>query len=541
MLPLGLVAANAATGVAGAADSFSSPFTDYANDTTYVGDNNGYLYAITPTFKGTPAYAGGNFPVHVNATTPASATPTAVTATTTVVTVTVANSLSIGELVTIAGVTANTGNGCTAGDVAAINGVQIPASASATQITFAATIPSATTGCTLTGATVTQGSNFLAAPVVDVGGTGNILVGDSSSNLYELTPAGATAATALALGVNGATNQGAINGGIRDAVVLDSTNGVGYVITACNPNTTGEQDTGTEGNTALVQFTFAGSTLTADVYAGLDTGANQSCSVAGYPNYAPAPDERYYALGIGSATAANNGEIIGATSGTGGQQLKELQFVSSAMQATPLNSDKPQVGTDPSPLSPLTEFYNPLGVFTVTGVTASTTVVTVTANNTFAVNDLVTLSGVASNANCAAADFPAITASMQTVASATATNFTFNANTTLTPTTGSGCTVTGATATGGPDYMFVGVVQNPTELYSFLLPNSLLVASGDAPTIQAKNTTDVAGGTSGIIVDNDSTAGQASSIYFGTLATSNSICGTTAAYCAVKLTQSALQ
>ena len=77
MLPLGLVAANAATGAAGAADSFSSPFTDYANDTTYVGDNNGYLYAITPTFKGTPAHAGGNFPVHVNATAPVSDTPTA--------------------------------------------------------------------------------------------------------------------------------------------------------------------------------------------------------------------------------------------------------------------------------------------------------------------------------------------------------------------------------------------------------------------------------------------------------------------------------
>ena len=74
MLPLGLVAANAATGVAGAADSFSSPFTDYANDTTYVGDNNGYLYAITPTFNGTPAYAGGNFPVHVSPS-PASADP----------------------------------------------------------------------------------------------------------------------------------------------------------------------------------------------------------------------------------------------------------------------------------------------------------------------------------------------------------------------------------------------------------------------------------------------------------------------------------
>jgi hypothetical protein len=542
MLPLGLVAANAATGVAGAVDSFSSPFTDYANDTIYVGDNNGYLYAITPTFKGTPAYAGGNFPVHVNATTPASATPTAVTATTMLVTVTVANSLSIGELVTIAGITANTGNGCTAGDVAAINGVQIPASASATQITFAATIPSATTGtgCTLTGATVTQGSNFLAAPVVDVGDTNNIFVGDSSSNLYALTSAGSTAATALALGVNGATNLGAVNGGIRDAVVIDSTNGVGYVATACNPNTTGEQDTGTKGNASLVQFTFTSNTLTADVTAGLDTGANQNCSVAGYPIYAPTPDERYYATGISSATAANNGEIIGAASGTGGQQFKELQFVSSAMQVTPQNSDKPQTGTGASPLSPLTEFYNPLGVFTVTGVTASTTVVTVTANNTFAINDLVTVSGVTSNANCAAGDIAPITAGMQTVVSATATNFTFN-GTIPTATTGAGCTVTGATATGGPDYMFVGVNQNPTELYSFLLPNSLLVASGAAPTSAATNTADVAGGTSGMIVDNDSTAGQASSIYFGTLATSNSICGTTAAYCAVKLTQSALQ
>ena len=92
MLPLGLVAANAATGAAGAADSFSSPFTDYANDTIYVGDNNGYLYAITPTFNGTPAYAGGNFPAHVSPS-PVPLTPTKVTATTTVVTVTVANLL----------------------------------------------------------------------------------------------------------------------------------------------------------------------------------------------------------------------------------------------------------------------------------------------------------------------------------------------------------------------------------------------------------------------------------------------------------------
>jgi hypothetical protein len=542
MLPLGLVAANATTGVAGAVDSFSSPFTDYANDTTYVGDDNGYLYAITPTFTGTPAYAGGNFPVHVSAA-PASATPTAVKASATVVTVTVANSLSIGEFATIAGVTVNTGNGCTAADIAAINGTQTVASASTTQFTFAATIPSATTGggCTLASTTVTPGSNYLSAPVVDVGGTGNIFVGDSSSNLYALTSTGTTAATALALGVNGTTNQGAINGGIRDGAIIDSTNGVGYVVTACNPNTTGEGDTGTEGNSALVQFTFTNSTLAASVYAGLDTGANQSCTVAGYPNYAPAPDERYYALGIASATAGNNGEIIGATSGTGGQQIKELQFVSSTMQATPANNDKPQMGTDPSALSPLTEFYNSQ-LFTVTGVTATATVVTVTATNTLAPNDLVTLSNVAANAtnNCTAADIALINGGMQTVITATATNFTFDA-TIPTLTIGTGCTVTGATATGGPDYLFVGVVQNPAEIYAFLLPNALDVASGAAPTSAATNTTDVAGGTSGIIVDNDSTAGQASSIYYGTLSTSTTICGTTSAYCAVKLTHAALQ
>ncbi len=463
------------------------------------------------------------------------------TATTTTVTVTVANSLSIGELVVIAGVV-NNGGRCSAADATAINGTQTVVSASATQFTFNATIPTATTGagCTTTGATITPGSNYLSSPVVDVGDTGNIFVGDSSSNFYELTSAGITEA-ALALGVNGTTNFGAINGGIRDGAIIDSTNGVGYVVTACNPNTTGEQDTGTAGNTGLVQFTFASNTMNAVVYAGLDTGANESCTTAGFPNYAPTPDERYYALGISSATAANNGEIIGASSGTGGQQLKELQFVSSAMQTTPQNNDKPQLGNNASPISPLTEFFNSQ-LFTVTGVTASTTVVTVTANNTLAANDLITLSGVAANAanNCTAADISAIDGGIQTVVSATATNFTFNA-TIPTATTGTGCSVTGATATGGPDYLFVGVVQNPAEIYTFLLPNSLLVASGAAPTAVATNTADAAGGTSGMIVDNDSTAGQASSIYFGTLATSTTICGTTAAYCAVKLTQAGLQ
>ncbi|MGA8224853.1 MAG: hypothetical protein WB780_24635 [Candidatus Acidiferrales bacterium] len=537
MLPLGLVAANAATGAAGAADSFSSPFTDYVTDTTFVGDNNGYLYSIKPTFNATPAYAGGNFPVHVSAT-PASVAPTAVTASTTVVTVTVANTLGIGELVTIAGVAANNGNGCTAADVAVINGTQtvIAAGLSGAKFEFNATIPSATTGCNVAGATVTPGSNYLSAPVVDVSGTGNIFVGDSSANLYELTPAGTTAAPSLSVGEN-------LNGGIRDAPMIDSTNAVGYVVTACTAGTTGgETDT---TNSALIQFKFTSNTLTQVAAAGLDSGANQACTVAGFPLYAATPDDRYFVLGIASATAANNGEFIAASSGTGGQQIKAFQFVSSVLQTAPEGADKPQLGTGASVISPLTEFFNSQQ-FAVTGLTATAAVVTVTAANTLAANDLVTISGVIANPGngCTGgpnSDLSAINGVLQTVASATPTQFTFDA-TIPSPTMGTGCTVTGATATGGPDYMFMAVNQNPTELYSFLLPAEVLVPGLDnAPTPAATNTADIVGGTSAMIVDNNSTAGQASSMYFGTLATSTTVCGATAAFCAVKLTQVALQ
>lgn len=536
MLPLGLIAANAATAVAGAADSFSSPFIDYSNDTTLVGDNNGYLYSISPTFTGTPTYTGGNFPVHVSPS-PASGKPTRVTATTTVVTVTATNTLGLGELVTIAGVAANGGR-CSAADAAAINGTQTVASATGAEFTFDATIPTGTTGtgCNVTNATVTPGSSYLSAPVVDVSGTGNIFVGDSSANLYELTPTGTTAAASLSVGEN-------LNGGIRDAPIVDSTNEVGFVVTACTAGATGGEDDTT--NSALIQFTFTSNTLTENAAAELDSGANQACSVAGFPIYDPTPDARYFDLGISSSTVANNGEIITGSSGTGGQQLKAFQFVSSVLQTPPENGDKPQLGTGASVLSPLTEFFNTQN-FTVTGVTATTTTVTVTAANTLAANDMVTITGVTADAStgCTTADVNAINGGLQTVASASATQFTFTPTAAITATSGAGCTITGATAAGGPDYLFFGVEQNPSELYSLLLPSGVLVpgaASANPPVVLEHNTADVAGGTSAIIVDNDSTAGQASSLYFGTLATSTTICGTTAAYCAIKVTQAALQ
>jgi len=47
----------------GAVDRNSSPFVDYYNDVAYVGTNNGMLFKITGVFHGTPALAGGPWPV----------------------------------------------------------------------------------------------------------------------------------------------------------------------------------------------------------------------------------------------------------------------------------------------------------------------------------------------------------------------------------------------------------------------------------------------------------------------------------------------
>jgi hypothetical protein len=439
---------------------------------------------------------------------------------------------------------------CSAADVAVINGTHIVATANATTITFNATIPTATTGsCTLTApegpggtnvsATVTPGTNVLSPPSVDGNITGNIFVGDSSASMYEVTSAGVKQAT-VSLGEN-------LNGGVRAGPIIDSGNLVGYAVSACdNSGTLSGGETGGTTNAALWQFKFTSTTLTKVAGAELDTNGTQGCSGVlgtntGFPTFDPMPDMRYYLLGISSATAANNGEIIAAASGTGGQQLKTFQFANSVLQTTPegppANPDKPQIGTNNSPISPLAEFFNGQAFKpTVVAANSGTGVVTVTAPNTFAVGDTVIMTGVATNLlnGCSSADVNAING-LQTIASASGTQFTFDATI---GTTTTGCTVTNAFA--GADYLFMGVNVNPTGLYAFNLPGGLLIPGvNSAPVISATNTADVAGGTSGIVIDNDGVAGQEASLYYGTLATSTGICGTTV-YCAVKLTQNGL-
>jgi len=98
----------------------------------------------------------------------------------------------------------------------------------------------------------------------------------------------------------------------------------------------------------------------------------------------------------------------------------------------------------------------------------------------------------------------------------------------------------------GSDRMFVSTTQaSNTSNYGFEMwdiTTALTTSSAPTPTYGGafilSNFYSL--GTSGIIVDNQGTGTDQSSVYFGTLTTTNSKCGVNN-YCAVKLTQSGLQ
>jgi hypothetical protein len=102
---------------------------------------------------------------------------------------------------------------------------------------------------------------------------------------------------------------------------------------------------------------------------------------------------------------------------------------------------------------------------------------------------------------------------------------------------------------GGTDYIFFGEGDNnsgdPTNfatLYGITVSGT--TATYILPVASYPAYPNANGGTSGVVIDNlanTTTYPQASSIYFTTLASSTTVCGSTSAYCAIKLTQSAMQ
>jgi len=507
MLPLGLVT-NVTTGI----DSFSSPFVNFGDDTAFIGDDKGYLYSVTGVFWGTPAHAGGSFPVSVSA-------------------------------------------------------------------------------------------NKLSSPVVDVSNTGNIFVGDSGGYFYNYSSGGTLEGTKLTISTStaGGIRDGAIvdstnlvgyvvggcnsDGASRltqfwfttstltDKVDFDlTTNNCSspyppmYSPTPANNYYTKGISSGTDGNNGelltcqtansnpgyhVKQWQFASKAL--------DTSGpeyNVSNDVGSTPPTC-SPLNEFYGNPVGvtitavsqSTTAvtiaASNSFVVndvvgisGVASGSGSctptaaADIEGVHIIAtrSSSSFTFTGGDGTAFGTGLCTLSSPTAT---LVGYAATAVSQSGTTVTVTTPTNALVNgQTVTIAGVSGGGTGCPTGGAAAINGEQVLTSQASTSIAFNS--TLSATSGCTYTTTGATVTGPTqDYLFFGLTT--PELYTWTLP---MTGSTSGPTVTASPAP--AGGTSAIIVDNDSSSGQAASLYFGTLATSTSQCGSTAAYCAVKLTQSGL-
>ncbi|HUV69741.1 MAG TPA: hypothetical protein VMW15_08785 [Terracidiphilus sp.] len=364
--------------------------------------------------------------------------------------------------------------------------------------------------------TVSSGNN-LSAPVLDVSGTGNIFVGDSNGTLYNYVADGSSVKSYVV----GTSNTA---GGIKDGPVVDSTNSVVYAADGCN--------TGFGGSSVLDQIGFTSSTLSLKTAVSL---SSEGCS-GPITLYSPAPDNKYYNTGIGSGTASSNGELLIAYASTGGSSIAQFQFTSGTMSSTAQYTVTPYTTAGASN-SPVTEFYSSDISYTPSAISQSGNTVTVTTpTNAFVDGQIVTIAGVTSGSGGCTAGAAAAIDGQATITVTNPTTFTFTSSVsaTFTGATGNQCTLTSASATGPTvDYAFFGI--SLPEVFTYTLP---LTSSSQSTT--AFNTTSATGGTSAMIVDNDSASGQAASIYYGTQLPSITQCGSTAAFCAVKLTQSGL-
>jgi hypothetical protein len=498
MLPLGLVASLGTSGtttMTTGIDSYSSPFVDYWHDIVYVGDNGGYLYSITGVFGvfgGTPAHAGGNFPVTVHST------------------------------------------------------------------------------------------YALSSPVLDgAGTTGDIFVGDSDGYLYNYASNGTLAATALLVGTGATTTAGGVrdapivdstNSRVYAVVGCSSASGgdseltqfsfdgshltelarVPFTSTGCSDSIpmyspTPDNNYYTEGiNSGLIYagFAYDGTHANVNAYGFTTKTMNTSAYGAAYFSTSSAasfsPLTEFYGNPLGVAitnvaqssttvtiTATNSfaaNDVVGITgvvaSGTScptaavsninsGTHTIVTASTSSFTFAAPTNTITSGSCTLSSPTATLVGYA-------ATVVSQSGTTVTVTTpSNAFVAGQVVTIANVSGGTSgCPTGGAIAINAE-QVVQTQASTSITF-----ISPLSATGsCTYTtsgppAATVTGPTkDYLFFGT--NQPEAYTITLP----ISTGTTGiTTTATNTTSVAGGTSGIIVDNDSSSGQAASLYFGTLA-----------------------
>jgi hypothetical protein len=327
-------------------------------------------------------------------------------------------------------------------------------------------------------------NNALTSPVLD-SNLGMLMFGAGNGDLYGINT---TTGTVAHLVVGQGTNHA-----ILAAPIVDVTNGVTFVVdsdcgTSCAP--------GVPSGAVLVEADTK--TVTRLSEASIGIGG------AGVALYQPALDNNYY-----NNPSTGLIHLCGTGTGTDTSPWQyAFGFSGRTMSSTPATGFPMQLSTSANDLcTGWTEFFNPYAGAsdTITATSVASNVLTVTVNNSnLTVGEEVYIQGTAENfLNGQGVKVVSLIGSGPTytgfTASFTASNYTNPSDT--------------GTVTAGTDFFFFGLDGDCTLLGSSGSTTGCVVALSSDPTIPTASVT-IDGGPTGVIVDNYSTAAQASSIYF---------------------------
>jgi len=447
--------------------TISSPWIDFSGDAAYVGDLTGTVYQITPVFNGTPALGGSPWPVQVSAN--FGLTPPVLDSN--------QGLLMVGSA-----------NG---------NIYQIPIS---TPLAFTTASIGAGTSPQIVAPPIVDVTNGTTFVVASDNGTSAVLVQVNTSSLLTLSTG------AIGLGASGGTKMHLFQPAFSNAYFSDPSNGI---VSLCG---TGSLDTTPWQYT----FNFTGALMNPLPASSQQLSLGTADRCTGWtefynPNAGPA--DAITATSIASDVLT----VSTINNFTVGEQVyiqgtKESFLNGQSVIVTSL------VGTPP---------YG--------GFTANFTAADYTQNpdtGTVAPLDTITATSVASNVLTVTTNTSNLTVGENVYIQGTAESFLNGQIVAITGLLGSGPLYTGFTAnlavvgysnpsdtgtvSAGTDFFFFGLTGDCTFVSGGSASGCVVAMGNNAGTITTTSAA-VDGGPSGIVVDNYSTAAEASSIYLGSL------------------------
>jgi len=316
----------------------------------------------------------------------------------------------------------------------------------------------------------------LTSPVLD-SNLGVVMVGSANGNLYQIDVSSPTSILTLPVG-------GGVHHGIAGAPIVDVTNGTTFVVT------------GDDGASAILLEADTASMTKLSV--GRIGEGNFSGSTTDF--YEPAFSNAYY-----------NDPTTGAVElcGTGASDTTPWEYVfgfsGRQMLPSPTTSRQLSAVAGDQCSAGWTEFYNPnVGADTITSTSVTSNVLTVTSNNgNLAVGQQVYIQGTAE---------AFLNGETVTVAALLGPGPTYTGFTASFPAADYSNAADTGTASIPTDFFFFGLTGDCTLLGGTSTTGCVVALANTALGVTSTTAT-LTGGSSGVVVDNYSTASQAASIY----------------------------